>query len=53
MRPKQIMANGLAKLGKLCGALRAVMWPGEHDQPYAAGDLELIVVGRRSPGIPH
>jgi len=49
MRPKQIMAKGPAKLGKLCAALRAVMWFGEHDQPYAAGDLKLAVVGRRSP----
>jgi len=32
------MAKGPAKLGKLCAALRAVMWFGEHDQPYAAGD---------------
>jgi hypothetical protein len=53
MRPNKSRPKARQKLGKLCAALRAVMWFGEHDQPYATGDLKLAVVGRRSPRIPH
>ncbi len=53
MRQKLIWPKPRQKLDKLCAALRAVMRFGDHDQPYAPGDLKLVVVGRRSPRIPH